>query len=109
MHSELVLTGKDVLQDIREGAPSLPLFMLRERCSEDEWSNALPVLSTSGLLSYSERVLLGTLIDDHSIVKACKDFVRAELAAATTVTEEVSLHAVARVLCVNTWSGPGGQ
>jgi len=84
-----LITGKDVLQDIREGAPSLPLFMLRQRCSQDEWAEALPVLSTGGLLSYSERVMLGTLIDEHRIVKACKDFVASELEAATAVVGKV--------------------
>ena len=42
-------TGKDSLQDIREGRLSVPLFLLRQRASEEEWQRVERLLLSAAL------------------------------------------------------------
>lgn len=60
--SELILspmeTGKDSLRDMREGRLSVPLFLLRETTSKDEWKDVQNVLKNNSGSDFGDRRLL---------------------------------------------------
>mmetsp|Transcript_21692 Transcript_21692/g.38310 ORF Transcript_21692/g.38310 Transcript_21692/m.38310 type:complete len:458 (-) Transcript_21692:227-1600(-) len=76
---EVKESGKDRLQDIQEGRLSLPLFLLREKATTDEWNAVYNVLGSHAVLAPSERHMLLKLINKYDLNKASLAFVTGEV------------------------------
>eukprot|EP00510_Aplanochytrium_minuta_P002838 CAMPEP_0184028364 /NCGR_PEP_ID=MMETSP0954-20121128/14786_1 /TAXON_ID=627963 /ORGANISM="Aplanochytrium sp, Strain PBS07" /LENGTH=412 /DNA_ID=CAMNT_0026313173 /DNA_START=142 /DNA_END=1380 /DNA_ORIENTATION=+ len=87
-----VESGKDQLQDIHEGRLSLPLFLLRDRASEDELNRIAEILrmnkANSCPLSIPDRIFLFDLIEKYKLIKEAALIVEAEIKAAECVVKE---------------------
>lgn len=74
-------TGKDTLQDLREGRLSLVSHLLRTHIGEQEWGALRPSLGR-GVMSMEDRGHIFSLMARHALIDRGLEFVREELAAA---------------------------
>ncbi|MEL6349770.1 MAG: polyprenyl synthetase family protein [Myxococcota bacterium] len=74
-------TGKDNLQDLREGRLSLVSHLLRLHVSEAEWETLRPTLG-QGMMTVEDRGQIFHLLARHQLIPRGLSFVREELAAA---------------------------
>ncbi len=51
-------TGKDSLRDMREGRLSVPLFLLRETTSKEEWKDVQNILKNNSGSEFGDRRVL---------------------------------------------------
>lgn len=54
-------TGKDSLRDMIEGRLSVPLFLLREKATRDEWKNVRNSLKNNYGSSFGDRRILSNV------------------------------------------------
>lgn len=65
-----IVTGKDAMNDVREGRISLPLFMLRQRAEPEEWQSVLDIAeSREGALSLPSRRMLLQLMSKYELAQ----------------------------------------
>ena len=81
-------SGKDGLQDLREGRLSVPLFLLRERATEAEWAEVLALLSGHRQLGAPGRRFILDLVQHHALVDVGLDIVDTEIRAADAVLSD---------------------
>jgi geranylgeranyl diphosphate synthase type I len=89
------ITGKDGLQDVLAGRPSVPLFLLRRRLTGEDRA-FLDSIIGAGSVEPGERALLDELLERSRVVEGCADWVRAELAAAIREREAAGFPAAAQ-------------
>jgi len=80
-------SGKDKLQDIKEGRLSLPLFLLRQRASGQEWRQVYDLLG-GFQMSPSERHLMIKLVEKYQLPKAALGFANQEIESASKKVKE---------------------
>lgn len=85
-------TGKDTLQDLREGRLSLVSHLLRRQLAPDEWDALRPTLGR-GMMTIEDRGQIFSLMAHHQLIDRGLEFVRDELAAARRLRGSGSLPA----------------
>jgi geranylgeranyl pyrophosphate synthase len=80
-----LLTGKDTLRALLEGRPSLPLFLLRARATEDD-RELLAAMIGRGSVAGAHRAELHAMVERYRVVEACAEYVRREIAASSEVS-----------------------
>jgi geranylgeranyl diphosphate synthase type I len=81
-------TGKDSLQDLRDGRLSMPVFLLMQRASPKERAALRELLlRPDGAMILSDRRRVLDLMEKYSLRDACIQFAKSELTAATQLLE----------------------
>ncbi|MBK8258135.1 MAG: polyprenyl synthetase family protein [Polyangiaceae bacterium] len=93
--SPATLTGKDALQDLLLGRPSLPLLLLRERLNEDDLAFVDSIVGKQ-VVAVGERGALLRIIEQSGIASACAERIRTEIAAAAKVADLAGFPSAAR-------------
>jgi hypothetical protein len=75
-----VVSGKDAMNDVREGRISLPLFMLRLSAQPDEWQSVLAIAEhRDGALSLPSRRLLLQLMSKYELAPRTLSYAEEQL------------------------------
>lgn len=85
-------TGKDNLQDLREGRLSLVSHLLRRHLQPQEWDDLRPALGR-GMMTIEDRGRIFSLMAHHQLIDRGLAFIRQELAAARRLRTGGSLPA----------------
>jgi geranylgeranyl pyrophosphate synthase len=83
-------TGKDSLQDLREGRLSLVSHLLRRQLAPHEWEDLRPALGR-GMMTIEDRSRIFGLLAQHQLIDRGLDFVRDELSAAQNIRRNSTL------------------
>lgn len=83
-------TGKDSLQDLREGRLSLVSHLLRRQLAPHEWEDLRPALGR-GMMTIEDRSRIFWLLAQHQLIDRGLDFVRDELSAAQNIRRNSTL------------------
>lgn len=88
-------TGKDALQDLREGRLSQPLFVLRSVSDQEEWEDVAQILTagSSGPMSLFNRRRVLSLMSKYQVVGKCVESSEAKLVEAQQVAQSLSASA----------------
>lgn len=80
--SEVSETGKDSMQDFREGRLSILLYLMRKYASADEWNEALGIFKCMGIVTPADRRFLFDIMQRYNLPQHCLSFARDEIAKA---------------------------
>mmetsp|Transcript_44754 Transcript_44754/g.71521 ORF Transcript_44754/g.71521 Transcript_44754/m.71521 type:complete len:192 (-) Transcript_44754:9-584(-) len=95
---EVEQSGKDKLQDIQEGRLSLPLFLLRQEATKEEWARVYEMLGSRTVIPPSDRHHLLKLMNKYPLKKQSLDFVDMEVENARGVLEKAGVAATSPLL-----------
>jgi geranylgeranyl pyrophosphate synthase len=75
-----LVSGKDPMNDVREGRVSLPLFMLRQSAEPEEWQSVLDIAETrEGVLSLPSRRMLLQLMSKYELAPRTLSYAEEQL------------------------------